>query len=146
MNGTKIVSSYQKAQTTWISLAFSMHCQGTLNTYLSHITVHKNTQRKWLKESIIIPERRMHTEICTWTEICTEHIKDLDYSTVAWLKCKLKQLGLGQLRLHCTFSFSFIHSFIYCKIPSIQSRLQMRLSDIEPVSSSYNTYNRIHNN
>ena len=44
---------------------------------------------------------RVHTEICTLTEYCTQHGNKLDYRALAQVKQNLKQLGLGELRLHC---------------------------------------------
>jgi len=62
--------------------------------------IHKNTQRKQLKGSTVMPERHVCTEICTLTEYCTQHRNELNCRTLAQMKQNLKQLGLRELRLH----------------------------------------------
>lgn len=53
--------------------------------------------RRRLKDSTAMPERHAHIEICISMQFCTQQ-----GNTSTQMNQKLKQLGLGELKLHCT--------------------------------------------
>jgi len=62
--------------------------------YCHRTTQERNSQRKWLKGSTVMPERHVHTELNTSTEFCSQQRNNLDYSTSTHTKWNLEQTGI----------------------------------------------------